>query len=122
MDLVEISTRFRTALSICGITQAAFAREIGHARSFVTKVSRGDQAPSLQMLDVLSTRYGISASWVVSGLGPVHLPGAQMAPSDLYALLDSLTKRGPPGATEHLRGLLEGLANLGGEDRSRRTA
>lgn len=139
-DLVAIGRRFKRALDAVGATQSSVASEAGRSRSFVSKICKGQQLPSIELLDVLARRHSISATWIISELGPLRLPqateaqvhalvpmtapgaGGEQATTppqparnhELVSLVEDLILTADESAIARARGYLEGIREAGG--------
>ena len=65
---IEIGSRLKKARHMIGKTQKEFAMELDCARSMVGHYETGHNAPSIELLLLLS-KYDISIEWVLTGTG-----------------------------------------------------
>ena len=61
-------------------TQADFARQFGITRADVSKIERGEQRPTAELLYNICLRHHLSLEWMLSG----HEPSSDPAQPDLF--------------------------------------
>lgn len=64
----DICDRFKRVRIDANMTQEDFAKLLGIARTTVSSIERGAQAPSYAVLRILNRRYGIPYQWLVDGV------------------------------------------------------
>lgn len=115
---VSAGARLQIALETAGLSQSDFARTLGCDRSSISKAVLGRQRPTPEMLEVLARDHGLSASWILSGIGPMRLPAETGNPAIqamtkearvIHRLVDDVLASGNQKAVDRLHGFLEGL-------------
>jgi len=81
MAFENIGDRVRDALREAQVSQKDFAAHAGTSNGFVSEVCRGVKRPSLEILSEFVTRYGVSGSWLLAGIGPMHLRDLEDQPA-----------------------------------------
>lgn len=95
--------RLRQLLAELQMTQADLARATGVSPSLISDVARGTRKPSSSLQEALLDKFGISATWLVLGKGPMRIverTEAQDPMSRIESALRELTS-----ATSELSGL-----------------
>jgi transcriptional regulator with XRE-family HTH domain len=70
-------------------TQADFARQFGITRADVSKIERGEDRPTAELLYNICLRHHLSLEWMLSG----HEPSSQPAQEELFK--SHIVKSGP---------------------------
>jgi len=65
--------RYKFILEKSGLSKSAFAESIGISRSHNYHLERGTQKPPREVLERLSSVYGVNLSWLIHGKGPSGL-------------------------------------------------
>lgn len=68
----EIGERLVLARGL--LTQAEFGEKIGYPGGAIGKCERGQRAIDPEMLNRIATVYNVNVNWLVSGIGPMHVP------------------------------------------------
>ena len=76
-----LTVRFREALDVCGLTQAALAERVGVSQSTVSMWLRGDRRPDRRTMNTLASELGVSPTWLDYGEGE----GPEKSVSELRA-------------------------------------
>lgn len=63
--------RLRAFKSERALTQRALADELGCARGFIGDILQGRQEPSREFARKMLAAYGVSANWLLFGVGPM---------------------------------------------------
>ena len=110
-DRKAACARFLAGLQSQELRQADFAREVGCGKVAVSKVARGEQWPTIEMLEVLAARHNFSSTWILLGLGPMEIPtlGETPAGQSAHTLLSRLEGMGRPVLVSRAQGYIEGL-------------
>jgi len=65
--------RYRFIIEKSGLSKSAFAESIGISRSHNYHLERGTQKPPREVLERLSSVYGVNLNWLIHGKGPSGL-------------------------------------------------
>ncbi len=62
--------------------QAKFASQIGVTQSTLGRYERGESAPDVDFIQAVYEKLGVEQKWLVSGEGPMRVPGSASQPID----------------------------------------
>lgn len=71
-SLDGLGARLALAILHLGISQSEFARRLGSSPGFVSDVVRGVKKPGAEFLFGVKQTFGISADWLLTGVGTMH--------------------------------------------------
>lgn len=78
-NVQEIASRLNKVLLEIGQNQTELANSLGLSRTYVSELVRGARAPGSKVLKALTDHFGVSASWLLCGAGPMFLHQAAEA-------------------------------------------
>jgi transcriptional regulator with XRE-family HTH domain len=70
---MNIGSRIKKIREIFNLSQTDFASGLGVSQAHISKIERGFENPSAQLLFAISWRYGIREEWIVNGEGDMLL-------------------------------------------------
>lgn len=70
-----LAIRLGQAFEVAGLTRNGLARRIGRSRGVVSRWFNGETEPSPKDFAPLADALGVSADWLVNGLGPMRAVG-----------------------------------------------
>src|SRR4051795_7590100 len=78
-----LGTRLRSARETAGLSQRQLAFQ-GCTAAYISRLEAGARVPSLQMINELAVRLGVSSQWLATGVDatfsePTDLPAAEVA-------------------------------------------
>src|SRR3954451_14288560 len=79
----ELGTRLRSARETAGLSQRQLAFD-GCTAAYISRLEAGARVPSLQMINELAVRLGVSSQWLATGVedsvpAPTQLIDAEVA-------------------------------------------
>lgn len=102
--------RLVAALQSLQMKQADLAREANCGKVAVSKVSRGEQWPTVEMLEALAKNHNVSSTWILLGLGPVQILKVSEEQQAIQELMVRVLSAGGESAARRVQGYLEALA------------
>lgn len=81
-SLLGVSTRLRQLMALENMTIKEFSEALGTPKGTLEKYLNSPRLPGPEFLQALNSQLGVSATWVLNGIGPRLLTSAFSAPTD----------------------------------------
>ena len=79
IDKVQLGERLRALREAAGKTQGELARLLGLSQSGLSEIEHGRNWLGIEYLEPLIRHLGLNVGWLLTGDGPMLLPGTQVA-------------------------------------------
>ena len=83
---LDINLRIKTVRQSVGLSQTDFGKRLGLGRSYISAIELGQRTIKDRLIFQICQEFGISESWLRTGIGDMEAPHAH--PSKINKLID----------------------------------